>query len=125
MPPSQPTARLRKRLDNLGLALSGLCALHCILSIVLVSALGLGGQVLLSPDVHRFGLAAAIVIAAAAIGWGMFRHRRLEPLIVSGLGLGLMCAALFAEHGTSEALLTIAGVALVALGHVKNLRLSH
>ena len=65
--------RIRGRLDRIGLALSCLCAVHCVLGIVIVAGLGLGG-------------------------------------------------ALAVEHGPEEAVLTIIGVSLVALGHVLNLR---
>ena len=34
---------IRQRLDRAGIALSAACALHCLLSIVLVSGLGIGG----------------------------------------------------------------------------------
>ena len=53
---------IRDRLDGVGVFLSGLCAVHCVLGLVLVTFLGLGGGVLLSPEIHRAGLALAVVI---------------------------------------------------------------
>ncbi|MBT8428004.1 MAG: MerC domain-containing protein, partial [Erythrobacter sp.] len=50
---------IRQRLDRFGIGLSGLCALHCLASIVLVSGLGIGGEFFLAPEIHRWGLAAA------------------------------------------------------------------
>lgn len=113
---------IRDRLDRAGIVLSGLCALHCLLSIVLVSVLGLGGQALLAPEIHEIGLGLAILIGAVTIGIGVLRHGRLAPLAIGGVGLALMALALTVPHGPSEALLTIAGVALVAAAHIRNLR---
>jgi hypothetical protein len=113
---------LRRRLDQIGIALAGLCALHCLLTLVVISALGLGGHFLLDENIHRVGLLLALIVAAVAIGWGMLRHRRMLPFAVAALGLVLMAAALFVPHGTNELLLTLVGVAVVSVGHMLNLR---
>ena len=113
---------LRRRLDQLGIGLAGLCALHCMATLVVVSALGLGGHFLLEENIHRIGLALAVGVAAVAIGWGVLRHRRMLPFVVAMTGLVLMAAALVVRHGADELMLTLAGVAIVSLGHVLNLR---
>ncbi|MDC0887211.1 MerC domain-containing protein [Altererythrobacter sp.] len=122
---SRATSPTRSRLDRAGIVLSGLCAVHCLASIVVVSALGLGGQWLFSPEIHRWGLALACVIAGVAIGWGALRHRQRTPFVVAMTGLTFMGGALAAPHGIEEAVLTIIGVALVSLGHILNLRHAH
>ncbi len=113
---------IRNRLDRAGVLLSGLCALHCLLSIVLVSALGLGGQALLSPSIHEVGLALAILVGIVTLGIGALRHGRIGPLVIGAAGIGLMSSALAVGHGLDEAALTIAGVSLVAFAHIRNLR---
>ena len=113
---------IRQRIDRAGLMLSGLCAIHCLASIAVVSALGIGGEFLLAPVIHRVGLALALVIAAVAIGWGALKHRRRAPFVVAMMGLTFMGGALAMPHGVEEAVLTIIGVALVSLGHILNLR---
>lgn len=113
---------IRDRLDRVGVMLSGICALHCVLSIVLVSALGLGGELLLSPAIHEVGLALAILVGAVTLGLGVLRHGEVGPLVLGFIGLALMGGALAVGHGVSEALLTITGVALVAMAHIRNLR---
>ena len=113
---------IRRRLDRAGIVLSGLCALHCLASIVILTGLGVGGHFLFHPDIHRIGLAIAVLIAAVAIGWGALRHRRAAPFVVAMTGLSFMGGALAVPHGFEEAVLTIIGVALVSLGHVLNLR---
>ena len=113
---------IRDRLDRVGMLLSGLCALHCVLSIVLVSALGLGGQALLDPAIHEIGLVLAVLVGAVTLGIGAARHGQRGPLVLGGTGVALMGMALFVGHGLPEAVLTIAGVALVAYAHIRNLR---
>lgn len=113
---------IRNRLDRVGVLLSGLCALHCLAGLLLVAGLGLGGEVLLAPAIHRIGLALAIVVGAITLAMGVMRHGDPVPLQVGGAGLGLMGLALFVGHGTEEAVLTIVGVGLVAWAHLRNLR---
>jgi len=113
---------MRARLDGLGVFLSGLCAVHCIGGIIAVAGLGLGGGLLLAPEIHRVGLVLAAIVAAVAIGLGALRHRRAVPLLVALAGLACMGAALLVGHGVEEAVLTVFGVVLVAIGHLLNLR---
>ena len=113
---------IRNRLDGMGMVLSGLCAVHCLLGLLLVSILGLGGGMLLRPEIHEIGLALAVGIGALTLGLGALRHGRTGPLLIGAAGIALMACALAAGHGPAEAALTIAGVALVAYAHIRNLR---
>lgn len=113
---------IRGRLDRAGVLLSCLCAVHCVLGLVIVAGLGLGGGLLLDPAIHRVGLLFATVIAGVAIGVGALRHRRAAPFVVAMTGLTFMGGGLAVEHGVEEAMLTIIGVTLVALGHLLNIR---
>ena len=109
-------------MDRFGLMLSGLCAVHCVLGIVIVAGLGLGGGLLLDPIIHRIGLLLATLVAGVAIGIGAVQHRRAAPFVVAMTGLSFMGGALAVDHGVEEAVLTVIGVTLVALGHVLNIR---
>ena len=128
--PPEPTAhrsrRDRPRLDKLGVLLSGLCAVHCIAGLVLVSVLGIGslgaGEMLLNPAIHRIGLVLAVSIGVVTLGFAAHRHRRADLLVLGGTGLALMAAGLIAPHGLAEAVLTIGGVGLLATAHLRNLR---
>ena len=113
---------MRDRFDRVGILLSGLCALHCVATLVLVAVLGLGGGFLLNPALHRVGLALAIVVGGIALGLGVSRHGRREPLMIGGTGLSLMALALLTGHSPVEAALTIAGVSLLAFAHWRNVR---
>ena len=113
---------LRLRLDRAGILLSGLCALHCLLGLLLVSVIGLGGELLLAPAIHRVGLIVAVVIGAVTLGLGALRHGQVLPLVIGACGLALMAAGVVVQHGPQEAGLTISGVLLVAAAHIRNLR---
>ncbi|MEM9500249.1 MAG: MerC domain-containing protein [Pseudomonadota bacterium] len=113
---------IRRRLDHVGIGLAGLCALHCVATIFVVSALGLGGHFLASPEIHRFGLLLALIVAAVAIGWGAVKHRQAAPFVIAMMGLTFMGGALAVPHGTEEIVLTLIGIALVSIGHLLNLR---
>ena len=117
-----PSPTIRGRLDRAGMILSSLCAVHCVLGIVIVAGLGLGGGILLDPAIHRIGLLLATIIAGVAIGIGALQHRRAAPFVVAMTGLTFMGGGLAVDHGVEEAVLTIIGVTLVAAGHVLNLR---
>lgn len=109
-------------LDKLGIGLAGLCAVHCIATIVLVSSLGIGGHFLLEPGIHRIGLAVALAIAAVAMGWGALRHDQTTPIVMASAGLAFMSVALLVPHGDDEVALTLIGVTLVSVGHFLNMR---
>ena len=113
---------IRDRLDRMGMVLSCLCAVHCVATLVVVAALGVGGSFLLNPAIHRVGLAVAIIVAGVAIGLGALRHGKRAPFVVAMMGLSFMGGGLAVPHGVEEAVLTIIGVSLVALGHVLNVR---
>jgi len=113
---------IRDRLDRAGVLLSGLCMVHCLAGLLLVGVLGLGGEVLLDPAIHRVGLALAVIIGAMTLGLGVIRHGQRGPLVIGAAGIALMATAVIVRHGANEALLTISGVSLLAIAHIRNLR---
>lgn len=113
---------IRGKLDRVGIFLSALCVLHCVLGLVLVAGLGLGAGFLLDPAIHKFGLLLATLVAGVAIGAGAIRHRRAVPFVVAMMGLSFMGGALAVGHGAEEVVMTVIGVGLVATGHILNLR---
>ena len=122
-PASRPS--LRRRLDQVGIGLAGLCAIHCLATLAVISTLGVGGHFLFDERIHRVGLALALGVAVVAIGWGLLRHGRLLPFLIALGGVALMAVALIVPHGADEFLLTLVGVALVSVGHLLNLRSAH
>ena len=116
-------ARKWQWLDKGAMLLSGLCVVHCVATVVLLGALSAFGHLFADPRIHEVGLALATLLGAVALGSGLWRHRNRLPMLLGVPGLSLMTAALFVDHGVREALLTIAGVSLVALAHLLNARM--
>jgi hypothetical protein len=109
------------RLDRLAMGLSGLCLVHCLGTAVLLAVVASAGGFLGAHIVHEVGLTLAMVMGAIALGRGILEHGYSMPSAVGGLGLGVMAGALTLPHDGTEALYTIVGVTILALGHRLNL----
>lgn len=108
------------RLDRMAIGLSGLCLVHCLATSVLFALVASAGSVLGAEWVHEIGLGIAMAMGMLALGKGVVEHGYALPSAVGGLGLGVMAGALTLPHDGSEAMATIAGVAILALGHRLN-----
>ena len=113
---SIPTSRL----DRLAMGLSGLCVVHCVATAVLLALLASAGGLLGAPIIHEVGLTLAMIVGAFALGRGILEHGFMMPSAIGGLGLGVMAGALSLPHNGAEAVYTVAGVLILALGHRLN-----
>ena len=109
-----------RRLDRLAITLSGLCLVHCLASAVLLGLLSAAGSALGAAWIHEVGLSLAMILGAVALGRGVMEHGFMMPSAVGALGLGVMAGALTLPHDGSEALYTVIGVGILALGHELN-----
>ena len=110
-------------LDRLALTLSGLCLVHCLAGSVLLAVASVGGG-FFSHQVHAVGLALALPLAMFALWHGFQQHDRYTVLVLGGCGVILMAVSLAVGHGSSETMLSVAGVSLLAAAHLLNLRWS-
>jgi hypothetical protein len=108
------------RLDRMAIGLSGLCLVHCVATAVALGLLSAAGGFLGAPIIHELGLVLAMLLGAFALGRGILEHGYMLPSAIGGLGLGVMAGALTMPHDGSEALFTVAGVMILALGHRLN-----
>jgi hypothetical protein len=108
------------RLDRLAISLSGLCLVHCLATAVALGLLASAGGLLGAAWIHEVGLTLAMLLGAVALGRGVLEHGFMMPSAVGGLGLGVMAGALSMPHDGTEALFTILGVSVLALGHQLN-----
>lgn len=115
------TAPRLPQLDGIAIGLSGLCAIHCVATAILVGLFS-SATVLLAPAIHETGLGIAMILGGLALGHGALHHGRLLPVAIGSLGLGIMAGALTLGHEGGEAVYTILGVTLLASGHVLNRR---
>lgn len=108
------------RLDRFAIGLSGLCLVHCLGTAILLALVASAGGILGAPIIHEVGLSLAMLLGAISLGKGIFDHGYTLPSSVGGLGLGIMAGALTLPHDGGEALYTVIGVAILALGHRLN-----
>lgn len=104
------------------MALSGLCAVHCLISAVVLALLASAGGIFFDHIVHEIGLGLASILAAIAFVDGFVRHRLLLPLTLGGLGIAVMAGALQLHDHSGEIIGTLIGVTLLSLGHYLNRR---
>jgi len=116
-----PLAIPTHRLDRYAIGLSGLCLVHCLGTAVLLALVASAGSMLGADWIHEVGLGLAMIMGAIALGRGILEHGYSMPSAVGGLGLGVMAGALTLPHNGTEAVYTVLGVAILALGH----RLNH
>jgi len=108
------------RFDRMAIGLSGLCVVHCLATTVALALLASAGGMLGADWIHEVGLGLAMIMGAIALGRGILEHGYTMPGAVGGLGLGVMAGALTMPHDGTEALYTVVGVAILALGHRLN-----
>ena len=92
------------RLDRIAMGLSGLCAVHCVATAVILGLLASAGGFLGKPIIHEVGLSLAMIIGAFALGRGIREHDFLLPSAVGALGLGVMAGALSLHESGHEPL---------------------
>ncbi|MES1997587.1 MAG: MerC domain-containing protein [Pseudomonadota bacterium] len=115
-----PFAIPTSRLDRIAMGLSGLCLVHCLATAVLFGLLASAGGLLGSPLVHEVGLSIAMILGGIALGRGVMEHGFILPSAIGSLGLGVMAGALTMPHDGNEAIFTVVGVMILALGHRLN-----
>ena len=108
------------RLDRLAIGLSGLCLVHCLATTMFLAAVATAGGALGADWIHEVGLVLAMIMGSVALLRGIFEHGYMMPSAVGGLGLGVMAGALTLPHDGSEAVYTMMGVVILALGHRLN-----
>ncbi len=116
----QPLAIPTTRLDRMAIGLSGLCLVHCLGTTLLLTLMATAGGLFGNPLIHEVGLSLAMLMGAIALGRGIDQHGYTMPSAVGGLGLGVMAGALTLPHDGGEALYTVIGVSILALGHRLN-----
>lgn len=108
------------KLDRIAIAISGVCLVHCLATAVFLAVLASAGGMLGAPIIHEVGLTLAMLLGTVALGRGIFEHGFMMPIAVGALGLGVMFGALQLPHDGSEAMFTMVGVGILALGHRLN-----
>lgn len=113
------------RLDRAAIWFSGICLVHCLAIPFAVLSLPVIGDHLLGSEtmVHWLLLAPAVPVSIFSLWFGYRRHDYLAGLLIGTAGLSLMFIGVSHLIDRSyEIPLTVAGVLLVTLAHVLNMR---
>jgi len=113
------------RWDVLGVSVSAICVVHCIVLPLFITTLPIAGIELLE---NRWLELATILVSVLAGSIAIIRgylkfHRNASVLWMLAIGLALMMtASLTHDHG--EALLKLTGAGLIVSAHIRNYRFS-
>jgi len=107
------------------MGLSGLCAVHCVATAVLLGLLASAGGLLGKPIIHEVGLTLAMILGAVALGRGLREHGFVLPILIGTIGLAVMAFAMTLHESGYEPVVTIIGVGILALGHRLNITAKH
>jgi hypothetical protein len=114
--------------DRLGIALSALCLVHCIvLPLVIASGSVLALSAGAGEDFHQWLVWLIAPVAALAVLPGWRRHGRHRVIAGMMVGLGLISTGAFAGDTVlstgAETLLTVCGGLMLVASHLVNLKL--
>ena len=114
------------RLDRLGVAASCACAIHCLITPLLVGLLPLLGLSWFADARTEWSFVAlSVLLGLLSLLPGYFRHhQRLRPTIVFMTGICLILIARLWEEGSRiETPVVVIGALMVATAHIINLKL--
>lgn len=119
------TSRLHSLLDGSAVAISALCAVHCLaLPFLLVLFPLLGTTVLTDESFHALLLWVILPTSVLAVGLAWTHHRDAWVLGLVGLGLLVLIAAALWAHDHAplwvDKAMSVAGGAVLAGGHIRN-----
>ena len=133
-PETQPTGAVpsgpmptSRHFDQIAIALSAICLVHCLAVPVLVAVLPVAA-VSFGEGQHFHGLMLWLVVPTSVVGFGLgFRlHRRLGLVLLGAAGvLTLGAAAIYGHDSWSEALeigVSVLGSLLLGSAHWMNFR---
>lgn len=114
-----------KYLDLIGIILSILCAVHCILSPIVLVLLPFSTHFLLSHQVEIIVVMATVIIAALSL-WHAYtaHHHRLRPLRWMLIGTFILMPGIFVHsHDSFFVTLKVIGAICIVCAHALNLKL--
>ena len=109
-------------LDKIGITASFACAIHCIATPIIISFLPLAGVHFLEHDAHLLMLPMLMLPAVLSLIPGILLHKRIAPLVLSTIGIGIFSAIIF-FHGAihqHEILLSVISSTMLIIAHKLN-----
>jgi hypothetical protein len=123
VPVSHDHATKIRRRDAVGMLISILCLLHCLVAPLLIAAVPALGLGFLAVDGIHVAFAVAVLLAAVlALIPGYRQHHKLSVLVLGAAGVLLVAMATALPAGVPETAVTVLGSSMLIAAHVTNLR---
>ena len=121
-------ARTHNLLDAAAVAISAICAMHCLaLPVVLLAFPLLAGSVLTDEAFHRIIIWVIVPTSMLAVLAARRSHPDKQVLMLVGTGLATLLLAAFWAHEYAapwvDTALSVTGGLILAAGHLRNLLL--
>ena len=114
--------KIRRR-DAVGMLISILCLVHCLVAPLLIAAVPALGLGFLAVDGIHVAFAVAVLLAAVvALIPGYRQHHKVSVLVLGASGVLLVAAATTLAPGVPETAVTVLGSSMLIAAHVTNLR---
>lgn len=114
------------RWDKLGMTLSGICAVHCLVTPFLAFAAPLMGEVFEQPWVHLLMAIFVVPVGIFAFYSGFQHHKKKYILVLGYVGLALIATGLGSPllrfNLLGHDILTMSGSAFLITAHTLNRR---
>lgn len=118
--------QIRGPMDGIGIALSGVCLVHCLIVPIAMTLLPVISQMSALAWLHDnawFHLAMLLpilLISGPVLMRGAQHNARIG--YIGGGGLGLLCAAVFMSSAAMEQMVTTIGTIAMITAHILNIR---
>jgi hypothetical protein len=118
------TSKIRSKLDSVGMTASALCAIHCAVVPIVLTALPLIGLgFLANPWIEWFMISSSLLIAGYSIGSSYFyNHRRFLPLILMTIGCTFVICGHTLNKEWIESIIVPVGGLTIAAAHFVNIK---
>jgi len=111
-------------IDQVGMALSGICSLHCILTPCILALFPIFGATIFANELYeRVFLVTSAILALASICWGYAKHKRAFIFSILSIGFFFFAIGQMFEHQTIGLTAMVVGGTINALAHLINYRL--
>jgi len=122
------TTQLQKLLDTSAVAISALCAVHCLaLPVLLVLFPLLGATFMVDEHFHELLLWVILPTSVIAVGLARLNHRDTAVLVLVITGLAFIIGAALWAHNNAQAwvdtAMSVTGGLTLAAGHIRNFRI--
>jgi len=112
-----------RRRDAVGMLISILCLVHCLVAPLLIAAVPALGLGFLAVDGIHVAFAIAVLLAAvAALIPGYRQHHKLGVLALGAAGVAAVAVGTTLPGGLPETSVTVLGSCMLIAAHVTNLR---